>query len=231
MLANAIVRCFIVSVIAASLSISAIAVPYIANAAEQKSEKTYEVAQSIQPLYFRNRENITYLVNGLASSVESIGYGFTNLAKKIPSARLHNYASFVESSTVIPAKILNELKNAYRKNPNVEINLIGISFGANMVTVLAAELKRLNIPVNYLATLEGPVMVPIRSNVRVADNFSCTNLDCFKTSSRLAFNNKATKFQSFKIPTSHIPLANHPQVHERILSQISTLPPRTYRVE
>ncbi|MEM7215981.1 MAG: hypothetical protein AAF423_10600 [Pseudomonadota bacterium] len=177
-----------------------------------------------EPVY-RPRIRKTYLINGLASNVEAIGYGFTNLAKKIPGSSLHNYASFIESSTLIRAQITRELKAAYRRNPEVEINLIGISFGANIVTLIAGDLDRSGIPVNYLATMEGPAMVPIRDNVRVADNFSCTNLDCFRTKSILAWGNKNTQYRSFKIKSSHIPLANHPQVHQRILSQINALPP------
>ena len=177
----------------------------------------------LEPVY-RPVTKKTYLINGLASSVESIGYGFTNLSKKIPGSTLHNYASFIESSTLIRAEVTRELKQAYRKDNNVEINLIGISFGANIVTLIAADLDRAKIPVNYLVTMEGPAMVPIRKNVRIADNFSCTNLDCFRTKSRLAWGNKETSYETFKIKTSHIPLANHPLVHNRILQQLNSSP-------
>lgn len=163
----------------------------------------------------------TYLINGLASSVESIGYGFTNLSQKIPGAKLHNYSSFVESSTIIRSQVSREIQAAYKADPTVEINLIGISFGANIVTWIAQELNRKKIPVNYLATLEGPAMAPIYNNVRLADNFSCTGLSCFRTSSRLAFGNKKTDFSSFKIKTGHIELANHPIVHNRVINQIN----------
>lgn len=163
----------------------------------------------------------TYLINGLASSVQSIGYGFTNLSRKIPGAKLHNYASFVESSTVIRAKVTREIKAAYKENPNVEINLIGISFGANIVTWIAQDLNRKKIPVNYLATLEGPAMARIYDNVRLADNFSCSGLNCFRTTSKLAWRNKNTEFSKFKIKAGHIALANHPKVHARVLEQIN----------
>lgn len=163
----------------------------------------------------------TYLINGLASNVDSIGYGFTNLSKKIPSSKLHNYASFIESSTVIRARVTKEIKAAYNADPDIEINLIGISFGANIVTWIAQELDRKKIPVNYLATLEGPAMAPIRKNVRLADNFSCTKPSCFRTTSRLAFGNKKTEFSKFKIKAGHIALADHADVHRRILNQIN----------
>lgn len=162
----------------------------------------------------------TILINGLASNVSAIGYGFRNLSKKIPGSTLHSYASFVESSTVIRSQVTREIIAAYKKNPKLEINLIGISFGANIVTWIAQDLNRKKIPVNYLATLEGPAMAPIYKNVRLADNFSCTDLTCFRTSSKLAWGNKKTEFSKFKYKASHIALANHPQVHERVISQI-----------
>ncbi len=166
------------------------------------------------------RKKKTYLINGLASSVESIGYGFTNLSKKIPNSSLHNYASFIESSTLVRSKVTREIKAAYKADPTVEINLIGISFGANIVTWIAEDLNRKDIPINYLATLEGPAMSRIHDNVRLADNFSCTGLNCFRTTSKLAWRNKTTEFAKFKIKTGHVALANHPQVHARVLSQI-----------
>ncbi len=162
----------------------------------------------------------TYLINGLASSVDSIGYGFTNLSKKIPNSKLHNYASFVESSTVIRSRVTREIKAAYKANPDIEINLIGISFGANIVTWIAQDLNRQDIPINYLATLEGPAMARIYDNVRLADNFSCTGLNCFRTTSKLAWGNKKTDFNKFRIKAGHIALANHPEVHNRVLAQI-----------
>lgn len=177
-------------------------------------------SETYEPV-FKPRNKKTYLINGLASSVESIGYGFRNLSKKIPGSVLHNYASFVESSTVIRSKVTRQLKAAYREDPDVEINLIGISFGANIVTLIAADLDRAGIPVNYLVTMEGPAMVPVADNVRVADNFSCTNLDCFRTKSRLAWGNRTTRYATFKIRASHIPLADHPDVHRRIIAQIN----------
>jgi hypothetical protein len=166
------------------------------------------------------RESRTFLINGLASNVKAIGYGFTNLAKKISNSELYNYASFIESSTVIRSRITKQMKAIYRRNPNIEFNLIGVSFGANIVTLIAADLDKLGIPVNYLVTIDGPAMVPIRDNVAVADNFTCSNLDCFRTKSRLARGNRVTSFASFKIPTSHIPLPDHRSVHARILSQL-----------
>lgn len=183
--------------------------------------------QVIEPI-LRPRNQKTYLINGLASSVGSIGYGFTNLSKKIPGSVLHNYATFVESSTVIRSEVTRELKAAYLSDPNVEINLVGISFGANIVTLIAGDLDRAKIPVNYLVTMEGPAMVPIRPNVRKADNFSCTNLDCFRTTSKLSWGNKRTDFAAFKIKASHIPLANHPRVHQRILSVLRERPPQYF---
>ncbi len=171
--------------------------------------------------FYRPPPSKTYLINGLASNVEIIGYGFRNLSRKIPGSELHNYASFIESSTLIRSQVTREIRRAYARDPRLQINLIGISFGANIVTLIAADLALRNIPINYLATMEGPAMVPIRSNVRIADSFSCTNLDCFRTRSFLSWGNRITRHQHFRIKSSHIPLADHPQVHRRILNQIN----------
>lgn len=189
----------------------------VAFASEQSAVAQVQEIKSAPP----PRVKKTYLINGLASSVEAIGYGFTNLSKKIPNSKLHNYASFVESSTVIRSRVTRELKAAYEANPNIEINLIGISFGANIVTWIAQDLNRKDIPINYLATLEGPAMARIYDNVRLADNFSCTGLNCFRTTSKLAWGNKKTDFSKFKIKAGHIALANHSEVHNRVLSQIN----------
>jgi len=193
----------------------------ISFASEESTVNQIQEVEPVQPIAPPPpRIKKTYLINGLASSVESIGYGFTNLSKKIPNSKLYNYASFVESSTVIRSKVTRDIKAAYAKNPDVEINLVGISFGANIVTWIAQELNRKDIPINYLATLEGPAMAPIYDNVRLADNFSCTGLNCFRTSSKLAWGNKETEFSKFKIKAGHIALADHPEVHSRVISQI-----------
>ncbi len=191
----------------------------------QAGPASHSVTLAPQPVYVQ-RESKTYLINGLASNVGAIGYGFANLQKKIPGSVLHSYASPLESSTIIRSQVIKELKAAYRTNPDLDINLVGISYGANIVTQIAATLGRSKIPVNYLATLEGPAMSRIGPNVRVADNFKCTHLTCFRTSSKLSRNNRTTRFQSFAISASHIALANHPRVHNRIISQLASHAPQ-----
>ncbi len=166
----------------------------------------------------------TYLINGLASAVPFIGYGFTNLSKKIPNSRLFSYGTPIEGSTVIRSSVMRDIKKAYQLNPDVEINLIGISYGANVVTSIAAELNKKNIPVHYLATVDGPMPRPVTANVKTADNFTCTNLDCFKVSLKLKKNNNSTALSNFKLPTSHIPLGNDKQFHDRVLQQIENTP-------
>ena len=209
-------------------------VPKQPNIAFASDEPTVNQLQEIEPEPLLPpppppRVKKTYLINGLGSSVGAIGYGFTNLAKKIPGATLHNYTSFVESSTLIRTKVSKQIQAAYKADPTVEINLIGISFGANIVTWIAEELHRKDIPINYLATLEGPAMSRIHENVRLADNFSCTGLSCFRTSSRLSWGNKETEFSKFKIKAGHIDLADHPQVHNRVLYQINR-PPEGFEI-
>lgn len=188
--------------------------------AQSAPNSSYATEQTETEIFVRPRVQKTYLINGLASSVKSIGYGFTNLSRKIRGSSLHNYASFIESSTIIRSQVTRDIRAQYARNPNVEINMIGISFGANIVTLIAADLHRHKIPVNYLVTMEGPAMVPIKNNVRKADHFRCTNLDCFRTKAKLSRGNKRTKFAIYDIKTSHIPLADHRDVHAHILRQI-----------
>jgi len=188
--------------------------------AQPSSDASFATEHSQTQIFAPPRVQKTYLINGLASSVESIGYGFTNLSRKIRGSSLHNYASFIESSTIIRSQITRDIRTQYARNPNVEINMIGISFGANIVTLIANDLHRHKIPVNYLVTMEGPAMVPIKDNVRKADHFRCTNLDCFRTKAKLSRNNKTTKFAIYDIKASHIPLADHRDVHAHILRQI-----------
>ena len=130
------------------------------------------------PVYVQ-RVSKTYLINGLASNVGAIGYGFTNLQKKIPGSVLHSYASPLESSTIIRSQVIKELKAAYRSNPNLDINLIGISYGANIVTQIAANLGRSGIAVNYLATLEGPAMSRIGPKCPCCRQFQLYSPDLF----------------------------------------------------
>jgi len=169
-------------------------------------------------------ESKTWLINGLASAVPFIGYGFSNLQKKIPGAELYSYISPVEGSTVIQAKILSEVKAAYRRNPNVEINLIGISYGANLITWMAAELYRQGIPISYLGVVDGLPLGTVPPNVRRVDNFYCTIPGCLADKIRLTRGNDVTITNAFKYTTTHIALGDNKEVHQRILQQIATYP-------
>ena len=164
----------------------------------------------------------TYLINGLASAVPFIGYGFTNLSKKIEGGRLFSYITPVEGSWQAAPAVMKDILAAYARNPNVEINLIGISYGANLVSRIAIKLNRKHIPVHYLGTIEGTHLKRIPPNVRTADNFTCTHLDCTRARARLARGNQITQLRSYKIKSSHIPLGNNPQMHNRVLRQIAT---------
>lgn len=166
------------------------------------------------------RTRKTYLLNGLASAVPFIGYGFTNLSKKIPGSRLFSYATPLEGSTVIRSSIMRDIEVAHAIDPNVEINLIGISYGVNVATSIASELDRKGIAVHYLGTVDGPMPSKVKPNVQTADNFVCTNLDCIGAPLRLKRGNNTTQLSSFKIRSSHIPLGNDENVHNRILQQI-----------
>jgi len=89
--------------------------------AQPSSDASFATEHSQTQIFAPPRVQKTYLINGLASSVESIGYGFTNLSRKIRGSSLHNYASFIESSTIIRSQITRDIRTQYARNPNVEI--------------------------------------------------------------------------------------------------------------
>lgn len=169
-------------------------------------------------------ESKTYLINGLVSAVPFIGYGFANLQKKIPGAELYSYMSPVEGSAVVQTKILADIRKAYRRNPNVEINLIGISYGANLITRMAATLEKEGIAISYLGVVDGLPLASVTPNVRRVDNFYCTVPGCLADKIRLTRDNDVTIRHAFKYNTTHIALGDNEEMHRRILHQISTYP-------
>lgn len=162
----------------------------------------------------------TYIVNGLVSAVPFIGYGMNNLGKKVRGAKVFSYISAVEGNGLIKPNILKDIRARYRANPSEKVNLVGISYGANMVSEIASTLASEGIPVNYLATIEGTTMRSIKSNVSTADNFTCTSGDCSKRRARLAGGNNTTILSEFKFKDFHIDLGNNSKVHSRIVSQV-----------
>ncbi|MCF6321391.1 MAG: hypothetical protein L3J32_06435 [Rhizobiaceae bacterium] len=163
----------------------------------------------------------TYLINGLASAIPFIGFGMANLKKKIPGARLFSYVSPIEGTTVIQPLITREIRKLYKQNPNILINLIGISYGASMVTSISASLARDNIPVNYLGVVDGRPLTKIYPNVRRVDNFTCTFIDCIGARLRMASGNQSTQKVAFKFRSTHIALGNNTDLHTRVIQQIS----------
>lgn len=169
-------------------------------------------------------EQKTYLINGLASAIPFIGYGFSNLQKKIPGAELFSYVSPVEGSAIIEPKILSDIRTAWKRNPNVEINLIGISYGANLITRMAGILQREGIAVSYLGVVDGLPLAPVPSNVRRVDNFTCSAIGCLRDKVRLVKGNDVTIANAFNYATTHIAMGDRAEVHQRILHQITTVP-------
>ncbi|MEM9331858.1 MAG: hypothetical protein AAGA53_11070 [Pseudomonadota bacterium] len=162
----------------------------------------------------------TYLVNGLVSAVPFIGYGMNNLGKRIPGAKVFSYITSIEGNRIIKPNIIADIEARYKRNPNEPINLVGISYGANLVTEIASTLASKGIPVSYLATIEGTSMRAIKSNVRVADNFTCTGSECSKKKVRLAGGNTTTRLAQFSYQDGHIDLGNNKKVHARITSRV-----------
>ena len=161
----------------------------------------------------------TYLINGLLSAVPFIGYGFRNLKKKMPEAEIYSYMGVVEGPAIIAPKIVKEAEAAWRANPDTMINLIGISLGADLVTVIANELDQKGVPVNYLGIVDGTNLRPIPDNVRKADNLTCSYLDCTRARAKMAKGNTSTIFERKVYKSSHIPLGDNDQLHARVIAQ------------
>ncbi len=162
----------------------------------------------------------TYIVNGLVSAVPFIGYGMNNLGKRVPGAKVFSYITSLEGNRIIKPNIIADIEARYKRNPNEKVNLVGISYGANLVAEIASILARKNIPVNYLATIEGTSMNSIKTNVRSADNFTCTEAECSKKRVRLAGGNTVTRLSQFSYKDGHIDLGNNKKVHGRIISRL-----------
>jgi hypothetical protein len=163
----------------------------------------------------------TYLINGLASAIPFIGYGMANLKKRIGGASLYSYVSPIEGTAFIQPKIIREIRSLHRANRDIQINLIGISYGASMVTAISAILSKNSIPVNYLGVIDGSPLTKIHPNVRRVDNFTCSFIDCIGARLRMASGNGSTRQVSFKFRSTHINLGNNNDMHNRVIQQIS----------
>jgi hypothetical protein len=168
--------------------------------------------------------SMTILIDGFASASPLIGYGLRNLKKKIPDAQLYSYVGAVEGWTYIAPKVVRDVRNAYRHDPDIEINLIGASFGANLLTRIVAKLDESDIPISYLGIIDGLPLTPIPPNVRRVDNFTCSLIGCLRDKIELTVGNDTTISSSFDFATTHVAISNLDEVQRRILHQISTYP-------
>lgn len=178
-------------------------------------------AENLTPVYQHQK---TYLVNGLASVVPFVGYGFDNLKNKLHDAKNYDYATPVEGRMAIQPMVLADIKREYAKDRSILINLVGISYGANIVTSLAAQLNSAGIPVNYLGVLDGPMLTRVTPNVHRVDNFVCRTVGCIGQKVRLAKGNNTTIHTEFKLSSSHIGLGDNDTVHSRIVGQLTAYP-------
>lgn len=160
-----------------------------------------------------------YLVNGIASTI--LGYGLTNLKKKIPYARHFKYTT-TAATGAIKRGIINDAIRAYNGDPSVKISLVGISYGARMVTEIASTLHSKGVPVHYLAVIEGKNLSTIKGNVAKADNVTCTGGTCSRNRARLASGNSRTRLGDLVVHTGHVASSNSPRVHARVIAQINS---------
>ncbi len=137
---------------------------------------------------------------------------------------MYSYVGAVEGWTYIAPKVIRDVERAYRGDPDIEINLIGVSFGANLLTRIVAKLNDRGVPVSYLGIIDGLPLTPITPNVRRVDNFTCSLVGCLRDKIELTKNNNLTIANAFDYKTTHIRISNHSEVQQRILHQISTFP-------
>ena len=158
-----------------------------------------------------------YLVNGLFS--KALGYGLTNLSKKMPYARHFKFSGSVTSAAI--NGIISDAERAYKSDPTTKISLIGISQGANAVVRIANSLNSRGVNVHYLGVIEGGGGASVPANVAMADNFICTNSGCNRNSLSRASGNSTTVIQTINLDTGHVDSGNHPTMHSRVISQVN----------
>jgi len=147
-----------------------------------------------------------------------------SLQERIPGSELYSYIGPVEGWSLIAPKVIDDIRKAYREDSETEFNLIGVSFGANLLTRIVAILNKDGIPISYLGILDGLPLAPITPNVRRVDNFTCTKVGCLRDKVELTAGNDITIHNSFKYDTTHIKLPSKAEVQQRILRQISSYP-------
>lgn len=160
--------------------------------------------------------NKIYLVNGLLSKL--LGYGLTNLSKKIPTARHFKFAGGVTRATI--DGIIADASRAYNANPSTRISLIGISQGGKAIATIAAALHKKGVKVHYMGVIEASSPTTIYPNVRKVDNFICSGASCSRNPVRLAPGNSVTRVKTYTLDTGHVDSGNHPTMHRRVISQV-----------
>jgi hypothetical protein len=151
----------------------------------------------------------TYLVNGILSATP-IGYGFKNLKKKIPSASLFLMVTGAEAGQ-IRRTIADDIRKRHAANPDEQFTLAGISKGADVVLQIAQDVAKDNIPIAYLAIVEGNGGA-VPGNVLKADNFICAK------GGGLCAQAKVAGATTIPIDTGHIDMGNNELVHGSVIA-------------
>jgi hypothetical protein len=167
-----------------------------------------------------DENHYSYFINGLASAIPAIGYGLRDLSTNL-GGKHYSYVTPLESTVPIQFAVIADIETQLTANPNARINLIGVSYGGNIATLIAQQLDVRQIAVNYLAIIDAPAPVSITSNVHRVDNFYCRRVGCIGQKIRLSQSNKSTIQQQFLVREKHIALSASPTVTERITGQLS----------
>jgi len=169
-----------------------------------------------------DENHYSYFINGLASAIPAVGYGLRDLSLSL-GGKHYSYVTPVESTVPIQISVIADIQKKLDTNPDAKFNLVGVSYGGNIATLIAQQLNVRKIPVNYLAVIDAPAPVSITSNVHRVDNFYCRRVGCIGQKIRLSRGNKTTIRQQFLVRENHIALSASQTVTERITGQLSEI--------
>lgn len=169
-----------------------------------------------------DENHYSYFINGLASAIPAVGYGLRDLSLSL-GGKHYSYVTPVESTVPIQISIIADVQKQLDANPDAKFNLVGVSYGGNIATLIAQQLNARKISVNYLAVIDAPAPVSITSNVHRVDNFYCRRVGCIGQKIRLSRGNKTTIRQQFLVRENHIALSASSTVTERITGQLSEI--------
>ncbi len=183
----------------------------------------------------QQRAGNTYLLRGWIGIFSS---GIDNLTQQINDSgvRAHVYQDDQW------ADLAKHLRDAYRADPNHEpLCLVGHSYGADDVLRVARELKKDNIPVDLIVTLDPVTPIDVPTNVKHCVNIYQSNgvwdtmpwlrgvpIKAETTSTQLVnYNIRVDRTDLLEADTDHFNIEKKQKIHSEILKYVlQTCPSR-----